>query len=654
MNPAVASLRRRAAMFCGIALAAVAYLFARLPGPSEAEQAASAARFHFARLAMPEAPHGPYHYIRQVHPSLRGIDAWMSSLGAAVALADLDADGLSNDLCRVEPRTDQVIVAPVPGTGDRYRPFALEPSGLPYDPATTAPMGCLAADLNEDGLMDLVVYFWGRTPIGYLRKSGTPGVQTALQASDFTPVDLIPTGERWYTNAAFLADLDGDGHLDLVIGNYFKDGARTLDAAGAGTESMHDTKSKAFNGGSKHVLRWRSAEPAPHAAVRFEEIANVFDERVTHGWALAGGAADLDGDLLPEIYFAHDFGPDRLLHNLSTPGHLKFAVLEGRRDMATPPSLVLGHDSFKGMSVDFADVNGDGRLDIYVSNIADRYALQESHFVWLSTGNLGLMRQGIAPYVQGAERLGLSRSGWGWDARFDDFDNDGVLEAVQATGFVKGKTNRWPELQALGTGNDKLMQDPHNWPAFKAGDDISGGDCDAFFVRGSDGRYFDIGRAIGFSEPMVSRGIAIADVDGDGRLDFALANQWEDSYFFHNQSPATGAFLGLHLLLPLHPEATRERAGHPSADTPGRPAIGATASALLPDGRKLVAQVDGGSGHSGKRAPEIHFGLGKLAPDALVAVSLAWRDPRGAPHRQEMRLAPGWHTVLLGWPEGVQ
>ncbi len=270
----------------------------------------------------------------------------------------------------------------------------------------------------------------------------------------------------------------------------------------------------------------------------------------------------------------------------------------------------MGHDSFKGMGVDFADVNGDGVFDIYVSNIADQYALQESHFLWLSTGNLGLMRQGIAPYVQASEELGLSRSGWGWDARMADFDNDGVLEGLQATGFLKGKINRWPELQALGTGNDKLMEDPHNWPAFKAGDDISGSDYTAFFVRGADGRYFNAGCDVGFTEPVVSRGIAIADVDGDGRLDFALANQWEDSFFYRNQSPRTGSFLALHLLLPLAPEPTRERPGHPGADTPGRPAVGATATISLPDGSRHIAQIDGGSGHSGKRAPEIHFGLG--------------------------------------------
>jgi hypothetical protein len=57
---------------------------------------------------------------------------------------------------------------------------------------------------------------------------------------------------------------------------------------------------------------------------------------------LALGAADLDGDLMPELYFANDFGPDRLLHNRSTPGHLNFALLEGERKFTTPSSKVLG------------------------------------------------------------------------------------------------------------------------------------------------------------------------------------------------------------------------------------------------------------------------------------------------------------------------
>src|SRR5262249_35188082 len=159
----------------------------------------------------------------------------------------------------------------------------------------------------------------------------------------------------------------------------------------------------------------------------------------------------LDGDLLPEVYLSNDFGPDRLLHNRSTPGRFHFVPLEGERQLGTPSSFVMGKDSFKGMGVDFGDLNGDGLLDIYVSNMTAKRALMESHYVWLSTGQIQRMKEGIAPYVQASEKLGLSRSGWSWDCRLVDFNNDGVLEAIQANGFLKGEVNRWPELQSLGT-----------------------------------------------------------------------------------------------------------------------------------------------------------------------------------------------------------
>jgi hypothetical protein len=492
-------------------------------------------------------------------------------------------------------------------------------------------MGTVAGDFNEDGLHDLMVYFWGRTPLLYLRKSDDSTGSKQLSLPGFAPLELVDSGERWYSNAAIQADLDGDGHVDLLIGNYFQDGARVLDAKAAGTEVMHAGKAKALNGGYKHIFLWQAATSGAMPSVRYKEIKDVFSEEVARGWTLAMGAADLDGDFLPELYIANDFGPDRLLHNRSMPGHLKFALLEGSRDFMTPKSCVLGHDSFKGMGVDFGDVNGDGLLDIYVSNIATKFGLTESHFVWLGTGEIGKMKEGIAPYVNGSEKLGLSRSGFAWEARLADFDNDGVLEAMQACGFIKGKINRWPELQALGTSNNQIVHNPRFWPNFRPGADLSGHDCNPFFVRGADKRYHDITPTLGLAESMVSRGIAIADVDGDGRLDFVTANQWGPSYFFKNESPNPGAFLGLRLV-------------HAN----GSPAIGAQARVNLPDGRRFIGQVDGGNGHSGRRSPDIHFGLGAWEKAKPVPVEIKWRDREGKVQQRELQLAPGWRTIRLG------
>jgi hypothetical protein len=653
MGSITGSARKQTKRIIIILMILATYWFTRLPDLSEAESITLASRFKFTRFTLPEVTGRAHQSSRSVHPSMQGISAWISAVGASVALNDLDGDGLPNDVVYIDPRTDQVIVTPAPSTPARFDPFALDHTGFTYNPQTMAPMGALPGDFNEDGITDILVYYAGRTPVAFLRKVEKHSEDTfRLTKQSYVPREIYPQEEIWNSSAATIADLDGDGHADLIVANYFQDGAAVLDASAEGSEAMQESMSRAFNGGRNRVLRWEGSTSGDDPDVRFREIEGALDEEVAHGWTLAIAAGDLDGDLLPEVYFANDFGPDRLLHNRSTPGQIRLARLEGDKTLTTPNSKVLGRDSFKGMGADFGDINQDGLLDIYVSNISEEYGLQESHFVFLCTGEIGHMREGKAPFVDKSETLGLSRSGWAWECKLDDFDNDSVAEAIQATGFVKGIINRWPEFHELAMANDNLLQTTRLWPHFQPGDDLSGFGYNPFFVRASDGRYYDIAGKLGLDHPQVSRGIATADVDGDGRLDLAVANQWGISHFYRNDSPNPGRFLSLNLLLPLQPDdsnVSRVHSGHPSLETLGRYAIGATAVLHLPDGRKTIAQVDGGNGHSGKRGPVIHFGLGRIPADALMIVDVSWRDPQGQPRSETFYLQPGLHTVMLSW-----
>ena len=100
-------LRRYAASIAGLILVLASFAVTRYPELSPEESAKLASRFKFTKRSLPEvADHPPYKYVRQVHPSLQRISAWISSLGAAAALADLDGDGLPNDLIYIDPRTD--------------------------------------------------------------------------------------------------------------------------------------------------------------------------------------------------------------------------------------------------------------------------------------------------------------------------------------------------------------------------------------------------------------------------------------------------------------------------------------------------------------------------------------------------------------------
>src|ERR1043166_8295654 len=261
-------VRKNIARFVAIAFVVAFYLLAQQPSLSIAERKKLATNFHFTRSALYEVPASSYRSRRVVNPSLERIASWVSATGAAVALNDLDGDGLPNDVCTVDPRTDRVTVAPEPGTPMRYQPFVLDAGAL-FDPATMAPMGCTPGDLNEDGLMDILVTYWGRTPIVLLAKKTDGKTKLTLSNDSYKAQEIIPGGERWFTGAATLADLDGDGHLDIVIGNYYQDGAHILDAHDQTRQEMQHSMSRAYNAGQSRLLLWQGATAGTEPSVRF-------------------------------------------------------------------------------------------------------------------------------------------------------------------------------------------------------------------------------------------------------------------------------------------------------------------------------------------------------------------------------------------------
>jgi len=100
--------------------------------------------------------------------------------------------------------------------------------------------------------------------------------------------------------------------------------------------------------------------------------------------------------------------------------------------------------------------------------------------------------------------------------------------------------------------------------------------------------------------------------------------------------------------LPVRDDVTQTRVSR-ATDIPSRAAIGAEARVFLPGRAPLVQQVDGGNGHSGKRSPDLQFGLGHLSGNEPVSVELRWRDARGNPQQQTIQLSPnGWYTIVLG------
>ncbi len=648
---------------------AVAYL-ATNPWPTPKPAALVSAYAFGAPTALPG---GGARIARDVHRDYAPNNGWISSVGAAVSLGDLRNSGRPDTCVLVDPRDDRVTLIRLEPSGDSFVAEEIdELTPPPPDAAnadskrTWAPMGSVIGDFDADGWMDVLVYYWGRLPVAFKNPRGGSWKQTGRNL----PAAILGGDAKWFTNCVCQADIDGDGRPDLVIGNYFPSTAEVLNPnAETKPQKMQSSMSRALNGGRKYVLLNSSDDKQisfRHAPIEIEDDDSSDAEsrsiKILDGWTLAIAAGDLDGDFLPEIYLANDFGEDRLLVNRSTPGQVKFRVARGTPEFSVPRSKTLGRDSFKGMGVDFVTLRPSQAhqpSSILVSNIAEEWALLESHFAFEPTvPSRREMRanfeKGVAAYRDNSENLGLARSGWAWDIKAADFNNDGCPEVVQALGFLQGDVNQWAYLQELATGNDYNLRHLWAWPYFRTDESpkakvrrrqgkLSGDSRLAFFARlPTETTFVDIGADLRrgtqpvFRDKMVSRGIAVGDIDHDGRIDFVLANQWEDSFAYRNAAAAAGNFVGVRVVkragdnpapLGVHTAATFAKKRWTAT-----PVIGARV--VLEDQQRLVvgtAVIDGGNGHSGRRPAEAHFGVGMRAITERLTVQVQWRGPQPTP-----------------------
>jgi hypothetical protein len=577
----------------GLLLAGGSYLFTSGPGGKEAgnlrfeECAASAGIRHV-------------HSMCHLSEKLANIMPWLTSIGAAVAASDVDGDGAVDLYVTSSGRGDTNRL--FRNRGDGTFEDVTERAGVGVGNTEGASMAAVFGDIDNDGDPDLYVVMWATENRLFENQGGG-------RFSDIT--ESSGAGYWGYGNGATFLDYDRDGRLDLFVGNYFPE---TLPDPATGkprrldlwdpftTKVMHASFTRATNGG-RNVLYHNLG------GNRFEDVTDKVGLGFT-GWTLSVGAADLDNDGWPDLYVADDFGADELYFNTGAteqpPRFLPYVGREGH------PAI--GDDWWKGMNVDFGDVDGNGFLDIYVTNIlAPRYKTDEGNMLWLN------LADATAPhgrkFVNVGKKTGTHDGGWGWGAKFADFDNDGRLDILEANGFVTGPdagTTYWYDLQEMVTQLKNATANAADWPVM-GHRDLSGYEPNRLFLqrRPEKGelRFVEVAQEAGIRDLYNGRGIALLDADGDGDVDLYIANQGKEGTYYKNllYGPSgrdSSHWLGLDL------------AGDPAARS-SRDAVGARAIVTC-GSAKLRRDVEGGTGFAAQSDRRLFFGLGSCAsPDAI-------------------------------------
>jgi hypothetical protein len=475
--------------------------------------------------------------------------------------------------------------------------------------------GGVAADLDGDGLPELFLTY-AYSPCRLLHNEGHGRFR------DITEESGLAALSGPYTSAVFF-DADGDGRLDLFIANYG-------DARVAGP--AYFAKNAPGNRFFHNVER--SGRPF----FVDETAAAGFGDR---GWGLAASACDYDGDGRDDLYVANDFGTNCLYHNRSTPGHPRF-------DQIAKQAGVL--DDGYGMGVTWGDVDGDGLFDLHVADFSTPYH-------WLIRGNRMPMPpvpiSALArPFIRGllirrsrgdglyrnlgggrferiSESAGVAEGGWAWGTELVDMDGDGREDLLVVNGMWEAAPDGHDDEVALwnGMGAEGIHFHDGSWGGIDFGSNGMASRTPKHLFRNlGGGRFEDVAFREGFDTRANARGLAYADLDGDGAPDIVISTFRGPLLVYRNGWKASRLTLALR-----------------GAQPHNRDAIGAVVR-LTSGGALQIREVRAGSSFLSQSSRDLLFGLG--AATGADSIEVAWPDGR----RQTRRNVPAGARVI--WDEG--
>jgi enediyne biosynthesis protein E4 len=407
-------------------------------------------------------------------------------------------------------------------------------------------MGVAVGDYDNDGYEDLYVTAFGGNKLYHNNGDGTFTDVTAKAGVG---------GSGWSTSAAWV-DLDNDGLLDLVVLRYMD---WDFDDIWCGE---HKEGYRAYC----HPDSFRPISPLVYhndGNGHFTEVSQKLG-LAEPGKGLGIAIADYDRDGHIDLFVANDSMNEFLYHNQGDGTFKEVALSAGVALDAE------GH-TYAGMGVDFADYNNDGLPDLIVSDLASQvYALYR---------NNGNGTFNYESFPTGIGRMTMTHSGWG--LRLFDFDNDGWKDLLVAQGH---------DLDTIElTSPNVRYREP------------------LLLARNNGHGFVDVSAQSGdvFRKPWVGRGLAIGDIDNDGRVDAVVTTNDGSAHLLRNVTTNGNHWLTLQLV------------GHES----NRDAIGAEVRIQMNAGVQFET-VTTASSYLSSSDKRVHFGLG--ASNTVNEIEIRW------------------------------